>query len=549
MKRRLLAAVLALGIASSALAGCGSGGSTSDSGKADSSSSASSVSASTDVASAAVADEESGEPQYGGTLRYGTLESPFGGFTPTNTSNGSLQYMTIAYESLLTYTESGELEGLLATDWETNPDEPSITFHLREGVEFCDGAPFNAEAVKKNIETYKEYERTEVSNVASVDVVDDYTIKLNLDKWSSSALESVGFFVYYMSPEKIDPDGLAQSSCGTGPFQISEFKPGVSVTYTKNENYWQDGKPYLDAVEIVCVSEATTLASAFEAGEYDIVHFKDLTVASDTEAKGSTQFGNIVRETNKSGQGLVTTGLIPNSAKEGPFQDWRVRLAMAEAIDTESLIAAFGYGLLTTTDQWASPNAITYNKEMNAMHYDVEHAKQLMADAGYESGFTTTLYMVPDNRDMFTAIAGMLEEIGIHCDIEMVDNSAENEMFATGNWDGLLAHYASIAPDLGLYMGRHLDYNGAFYAKGIEHPDEAMELLDEIRYAKTDEEKLELEYAMQDLMYDHEEGLALFGRPLYIQTEPILKYDYVHNDGRSERHVSTWTIADAWLGK
>lgn len=92
-------------------------------------------------------------PKQGGVLRYASgngIVSP--GYTPECTNNASLLFLTTAYESLVTYAEDGSTVGLLATGWEIDADEPSITWTLRENVKFADGEPFNAEAVKRNIE-------------------------------------------------------------------------------------------------------------------------------------------------------------------------------------------------------------------------------------------------------------------------------------------------------------------------------------------------------------------------------------------------------------
>lgn len=487
-----------------------------------------------------------GEAVYGGTLRYAShIVTSTPGYTPENTNNASLIYLNTAYESLTYYNEAGEIVPRLATEWVVDAEEPSITWTLREGVKFADGTDFNAEAVKVNIEEYQECQRNETANVASCEVIDDYTIKMVLNQWDSSTLESVGFFVYYMSPAAMeDIDTLRNTSCGTGPFQVTEFEPGVSVKYAKNENYWQEGKPYLDGVEIYVVDEPTTRASAFEAGEYDIILMNNLTVANDLIQKDT-----YVLETNENGQGLVMTGLIPNSAVEGPFQDPLVRRAMCYAIDTEALAEAFGYGLLTTLNQWAAPGMITYDEELNGITYDPEKAKELLAEAGYPDGFDTTLTTDAGNKDYFTAAANMLSEVGIRCTVNLVDESAQVNLYSTGTWEGIMGHFASIAPDLGLYMGRHLDENGAFYANGIQHPEDHMELLQKIRTAPTDEEKIAAEYEMQELIYDADNGSALFGQPLFVQNEPILKWDYVKDDGRSINHVASWNIADCWLDK
>lgn len=547
MKKKFLSSILCIALVSSLLAGCGNNTSTSN----ESTEAAEQADVSGETAGNNVEDSEkeqnAGEPKYGGTLRLAThITASTPGYTPEITNNAGLLYLTTAYESLIYYDEAGNIIPKLAVAWETDAEEPSITWTLRENVTFADGEPFNAEAVKRNIEEYQSSQRNEVANIKSCEVIDDTHIKMELNSWDSSTLEGVGFFVYYMSPKALeDVESLRNSSCGTGPFQIAKFESGVKTEYVKNENYWQEGKPYLDGVAINVVNEPTTRSSAFAAGEYDMVRMNNLTVANDL-----INTGKYVVNKNTSGQGLITTGLIPNSAKEdSPFADYKVRQAMCYAIDTETICTALGYGLIDTTDQWASREAITYNKDITGFGYDPEKAKVLLTEAGYPDGFDTVLTTDSGNADMFTAAANMLAEVGIRCEINLVDESAQNNLYSTGTWEGIMGHFASVGPDLGLYMGRHLDVNGAFYAKGIQHPQESLDLLEAIRTAPTQEEKVKLEWEMQKMMYDDETGLALFGKPLFIQNEPNIKYDYVIGDAMGVCNSNTWNIENCWLNK
>ncbi len=546
MKKKVLGIIMSVAMVASLLTGCG--GSQDSAKSADNAASSEAESqTSADTANAAETQTNIGEPKYGGTLKYAThITCSTPGYTPEITNNAGLVYLTTAYESLIYYDEQGKVIPKLATEWETDPEEPSITWTLREGVTFADGTAFNADAVKTNIEEYQKCERNEVKNIKSCEVIDDTHIKMILNNWNSSTFESVGFFVYYMSPKALeDVDALRNSSCGTGAFQVTDFQSGISVTYEKNPNYWQEGKPYLDGVKIDMVSEPTTRASAFEANEYDMVHMNNLTIANDL-----INTGKYVVNKNTSGQGLVMTGLIPNSAAENsPFADEKVRRAMCYALDTEALCTALGYGLIQPTNQWAAPGSVTYDENLVACEYNPEKAKELLKEAGYPDGFDTVLTTDAGNKDMFTAAANMLTEVGIRCQLDLVDESAGSKLYMTGTWKGIMGHFASIAPDLGLYMGRHLDKDGAFYAKGIQHPEEAMELLEKIRTAPTDEEKVKLEHEMQELLYNGETGLALFGKPIFVQNEPNIKYDYVIDDECGVCNSSTWNIENCWLNK
>lgn len=495
----------------------------------------------------AVNETASGEPKYGGTLRFGysgSIATP--GYTPMATANAYLYYLTLAYENLLTYDNEGQLVGKLATEWVVDNEEPSITWTLREGVEFADGTPFNAEAVKVNIEEYQANSRTETANIKSCEVIDDTHIKMVLESVNSSTLESVGYFVFYMSPTALKNDraSLDTSTCGTGPFQLTEFENNAYAIYTKNENYWQEGLPYLDSVQVTVITEETTRSTAFQAGEYDIIDAATPTVLQELDAAGI-----YVTERNENGMGVGTLGLIPNSAIDSPWADARVRRAMCYAIDVDAINAAFQMGTAELTDQWATTGAATYNNDLNHFKYDPERAKELLAEAGYPDGFSTNLVTISTLSDTFTAIANMLEEVGIHCEIQLVDGSTQNQMYMDGTWEGLMPHWTTVSPDLGLYMGRHLDYDGAYYAKGIQHPDKEMKLLEDIRTCTDETERRALEKELQKAIYDAEEGSCLFGRPLYVNSSVIYKYDYVIDDKAKVAFAADWDLSGCWLDK
>ena len=148
-----------------------------------------------------------------------------------------------------------------------------------------------------------------------------------MEEPNSSTLESVGFFVYYMSPKALDDvSSLDAATCGTGPFQLSEFENNAYAIYAKNENYWQEGLPYLDSVEITVVTETSTAETAFRANEYDMLQVLDMSplVKQDLDNDGI-----YVAERNENGMGVGTLGLIPNSAMDSPWADARVRRAMS----------------------------------------------------------------------------------------------------------------------------------------------------------------------------------------------------------------------------
>mgnify|MGYP001512819915 CR=1 FL=1 len=307
-----------------------------------------------------------------------------------------------------------------------------------------------------------------------------------------------------------------------------------------------DAHPYLDSVEVTLVTESSTANTAFQANEYDMYW---VGLANPTILQQLDGAGIYVKEDNQNGMGVESLGLIPNSAIDGPWADARVRRALCYALDVDAINAAFLMGMAQMTDQWAVPGSATYNDSLNHFTYDPEKAKSLLAEAGYADGFTTNIITISGMSDMLTAIANMLDEVGIHCNIQQVDSATNNQYMKDGTWEGLMLHFATIAPDLGLYMGRHLDKNGAYYAKGIQHPDKEMELLEEIRRCMDPDEKHKLEKELQAAIYDAEDGSCLFGRVLYVNKSSMYKYDYVIDDHATEAFTACWDLSACWLNK
>jgi peptide/nickel transport system substrate-binding protein len=171
-------------------------------------------------------------------------------------------------------------------------------------------------------------------------------------------------------------------------------------------------------------------------------------------------------------------------------------------------------------------------------------ARQLLAEAGYPDGFDTVIFAFAGDT-WNPAIAQMLNDVGIRAKIELADGPLLNQNMLHG-WDGIMYHWASIGPDLGLYMGRHLDPSGAFFAAGIQHPQDALDLLQAVRTAPDEATKLDYEMQLQKLIYDK---YYLFGKVLYVTPIIHTKYDYVTDDNFGRFTAASWTPENAWLDK
>ena len=487
---------------------------------------------------------DDGSPVYGGVLEVGSYLSPSVlGYTPECGSNTNMQYLRLNFNSLCNYDETGALCPDLATEWSSDPDTNTLTFKLLEGVKFSDGTDFNSEAVKWNIEQYQQAIRSEVAGVESIETPDDYTVIIHLSEWDSSALDSIGYMVYYMSPTAVETNGVEwarENPVGTGPFLLKEWDKGVCISYEKNENYFEEGKPYLDGINMNIISDSTTLLNAFKNHEIDILGHCDYTrVNMELDELGYT------KESNLTGIGAEGTGLICSSGVEGsPWADVRVRQAMCYAVDVDALVEAIGFGYQKKINQWAMEGSSTWSPNVKGYEYDPDKARELLEEAGYGDGFSTVLYS--ERSDGYAvALAEYLTDVGIETTVEQIDDTKLSDMMANG-WDGLMFHYFTITPDLSLYMNRHLAVDGAYYAKSIQHPEDCLELIQEIKLAKDAETKQALSWELQELVYDK---YALFGLPLYTEPLATFVYDNVHDCQWGYYHASAWEPADTWLSE
>ncbi|MBQ8306276.1 MAG: nickel ABC transporter substrate-binding protein [Blautia sp.] len=343
----------------------------------------------------------------------------------------SLTAKKLIYETLLVWKD-GAYEPCLAESYEWNDDQTALTFHLRQGVTFHDGEPFNAEAVKQNMEYRQANElfawQLGVSRIASIDVVDDYTITFNYEVPYLGTIDDIIYpdVCSMISPKTLSEDYVITEFVGTGPYVYSEFVKGEYTLFEKNENYWGEELPF-DQVIAKYIPDSGSRLKALENGEVDLIYGSSLLTYDDYEQALSIPgiAGQIPDLDEK------TRNIVANAGSE-LLSDVRVRQAVAMSIDKEAIAAGLTYGHEKVAENLyplGENIPVIDDVEMeNQWTYDPEAAKALLDEAGWvmnedtgireKDGKPLSLVFTYANEsilnaDMATAVKSQLLEVGI----------------------------------------------------------------------------------------------------------------------------------------
>ncbi|GAB3804361.1 glutathione ABC transporter substrate-binding protein [Virgibacillus kimchii] len=417
------------------------------------------------------------------------------------------------FETLVKQNNEMELTPSLATDWEAI-DENVWEFDLREGVTFHDGAAFNADVVKKNIERIIDPEvgssqASLFEMVTDIEVVDDYTIRFTTEYPFASLPAHLAHPVSGMvSPDLIDEDYAAmedgnepgtkinEQPIGTGFFEFDAWSPGEFVRLTRNDDYWDDPAK-LDSVTFKVVSEDLTRVAEIQTGDS---HITNPLSPSDVEQV------NAHDETSVQQQESVSLAYIGFNMEKEPFDDQRVRQAISMAIDKEQIIDGIYDGYAVPAVGPIPPGVLGHEEDGSDLDYDIEKAKELLAEAGYEDGFETSIW-TNDSReriDTATNVQAQLEQIGIDVNIEVLEWGAYLEATENGEHDMYVLGWVTGTgdADYSTYPLYHSQNVGAPGNRTFLQDEEIDQLLAEGRQTFDDEERHEVYRELQEKLVD-----------------------------------------------
>ena len=471
--------------------------------------------------------------QYGGILKIITPGNVTTFGNPAVMRPDGEMYAYVCLQGITYFDLRGEFLPKLATKYEIGPDGKSVKLHLRKGVTYHDGTAFNAQSVKDELDIVRAV-RGEFKDIESIDIIDEYTVQLNLLQYNNLLVTHLGSIPgKQVSPTafKLNGEEWAKTNpVGTGPYKLKEFLRDVHLKYERFDNYW-GGKPYLDGVEYYFKADQTTAKMAFLAGEGQILMGVQPKDAGDLKARGYE-----VVYTNS-----IQYFLSPSSKNaDSPFADVKVRQAVEYAIDREAIAKGPGYGYWQANYHIMPPDVVGYNADLEPRMYDPAKARQLLADAGYPDGFKTTFYAMQPGNDGIVPIITYLKEVGIDAELKMETPTSIFSLSREG-WEGLVFSGYGVDPNNLHRIEADLGERNLMLAS-ILKPVAFTSKIDEAMAETTFEGRKKAMEELDKIVYDNAMVISLW------RDATIAAFDETVQDcNLNKDHFVHWDPSTVWL--
>ncbi|MPZ61901.1 MAG: hypothetical protein GEU93_11510 [Propionibacteriales bacterium] len=340
--------------------------------------------------------------------------------TKEYSANATGTYSNI-FDTVTAISTDGELEGVLATEWEVTEESKVWEFTLRDGVKFSNGEPLTADDVVFTFETIKKDKTSPyaaaVATLTAVEKVDDTTVRFVHDSPRSDWGRLLN--VFSIVPDEAyaeDPEAFATKPIGSGPYKVARWAVDTVMELSANEQYWGDA-PAVERATFQIVPSVTSAVSALRAGDVDIVP----TVPPE-EIESLESAENIELETAETNR----VAYLGMNLEDGPLSDNSFRQAIAAAVDREAMVTVLA-GQAKPNGQPVTPATFGFDEDMPVPTRDLQAAKELVSESGYEGETITFTYptdRTPWMTNLAQLIAGQIEEAGINVELAPVKYSS-----------------------------------------------------------------------------------------------------------------------------
>ena len=399
---------------------------------------------------------------------------------------------TNIYETLMQVNEKGEIVPKLAESYEASEDGLTYTFKLKKGVKFHNGEEMKASDVAFSFNRAKEAAilKSVTADYDNVEATDDNTVVFHLNKVSAAFMSNMTYVCLCVLSEKAVTEAgeeYYKNPVGTGPYKLEKWDQGVELVLTYFEDYYGD-TPDFTKVNLRFIPEATSRTIELEAGSVDLITDVAATDLSRVEDGENMALATAV------GMAIRFMGM---NCKAAPLDDVRVRQAIAYAIDCEAINQAMNLGHGTVATAPIS-DAVMFHSEVGKNEFNIEKAKQLLADAGYPDGIDITLST--DTRKEYSDVCVILQQQLAKANIRVTLDNTEWAVFLDKAYQGdtqlfMLGYSCSTPdPDALFYSCFHSDNIG---------PQGGMAYLEDEEFDKLmDASRTELDAAKRTELYE-----------------------------------------------
>ena len=363
--------------------------------------------------------------QPGGTMVLATVQQPrhLNGAVQSGIATGVPSAQIFA--TLLRYGEDFEPQPYLAESWEYSNDAKTLTLKLREGAVFHDGQPITSEDVIWSLQVVKDNHpfTNMLGPVESLEAPDPHTVVINLATPHPALLLALSASLTPIMPKHLFDDGqdmkahpLNNLPVGSGPFRVTAFEPGQHIILEKFEDFFLDGKPYLDRIVIRQYQDANSAALAMESGEAQIYPMLDA-----TRVVLRLQKSNAFVVTDKGYAAVGPMNFLEFNTKQEALSDVRVRQALAYAIDRNFVTKALMSGLAKPAIEPVASTSPFYGEDVTRYDFDLDKAKALLAEAGYgpDNRLALRIDYIPDNVEQQRSVAEYVKAALAKVDVDV----------------------------------------------------------------------------------------------------------------------------------
>ncbi len=391
----------------------------------------------------------------GGKMTYGRYADSLFLDPVLNDANVDIWIILNLYDTLLQPTNDGKgTKPGLATRYRVSGDGKTFTLTLRNGVKFSDGSSLSANDVKFSLDRAKNPDNGAwnglIASIETVTITNPNTVTLALKYPDPSLPAALATFNTAILPQKQflasagakDQDkakAFAEKPIGTGPFVLTDWKKGSSMTLKRNPNYWNKGDdgaalPYLDEINFQIIPDDNTRILKLQSGELDGAEF--IPLARVAELQKDPKLNMTLFPSTEVDSVIMNNRPKLKDGSDNPLSNVKVRQALNYATDKDAIIKLVTFGLAKPSKSFMSSATPLYAAQHGYM-YNLEKAKTLLKQAGFDKGLEVSTMIVAGNADQ-TAIASALQQmwsqVGVKLRIDQLDSASNRAKYRANDF-------------------------------------------------------------------------------------------------------------------